>query len=119
MRYKYQYNEGWEVFLEDCTGFSYVCDCPTEGIAIKVRDALNIYLYEGNDREAFDEIPDYCDLFEVNKFKEMCKNGEFVDADGSGYYAFSDKMTRVPAKPSSFVSDFVDDKFTHVAWFNK
>lgn len=119
MKYKYQYNEGWEVFLEDCTGFSHICDCPIEDTAIKVVNALNLHLFEGNDREAFDEIPDYCDLFEVNEFKEMCESGEFVDTDGSGYYAFSDKMTRVPARPSAFRNDLTEKQFTHVAWFNK
>ena len=62
---------------------------------------------------------EYGDIFTVEEFKELVKEGMFIDYDGSG----------IPAKLEGVVDDSINiypsrlDKIpedaTHVIWFNK
>lgn len=119
-RYKWQLNNGsYEVFLEDIDGFTFICDCSNQETAEKVMWYLNNELFSGNDKDAFDAIPDYGELFEIDRFVELCKEGSFIDTDGSGYYAYINKMAQLSAVPSRLIYGEPDRTFTHVVWFNK
>lgn len=75
--------------------------------------------YSSYYESVWDKIPDYGDVFVLNDFLEMCKDGSIIDYDGIGYYGYSDKMSRVQAIPSEILKEGINDKFTHVIWFNK
>lgn len=59
-------------------------------------------------------------LYELNKFKELCKeeNPLLTDEDGYGYYATETAKSSIPVKPSDVVYDMLRTDFTHVLWFN-
>jgi hypothetical protein len=65
-------------------------------------------------------IPYYGDLFPVNTFVEYCKEGLFINYDGSGYYADEDGFYRdLPALPSQIIKGEINKEFKFVIWFNK
>lgn len=70
-------------------------------------------------KEILEEIPDYGDLFTIEEFEKDCKSGGFIDYDGTGYYAFKNKMTNKEISCDSFVKGTYDKNYTHVMWFNK
>lgn len=120
MKYKWQYNNlAPAVYLEDENGLSFACHCPNEKMAEKVTSALNFYLMTGMDKDVFERIPDYGDVYTIDVFVELCKEGSLIDYDGSGYYAYVDKMSRMNALPSKMVVGDIEKEFTHVVWFNK
>lgn len=65
-------------------------------------------------------LSDFGDLFTLQEFIELCKDGCFIDYDGTGYYAFIDKQSDKEIYPSDVIKkQKVDTKFTHVMWYNK
>jgi len=66
-------------------------------------------------------IEDYADLMTIEDFTVAVKDGDFVDHDGTGYYATDKAVSRLPAKPSRFITGDINNEFgfTHVAWFNR
>jgi hypothetical protein len=63
-------------------------------------------------------LPDYGDLMSVEKFKEYCRDGCFIDYDGHGYPVKDNKMTYdIIIKPSK-LKDIPNDT-THIMWFNR
>ncbi len=64
--------------------------------------------------------PDYGDKFTIDEFVQEVRNGNFINYDGSGYYATEQGMSRIPAIPSEIgYTRWGMKGFTHVAWFNK
>ena len=64
-------------------------------------------------------IPDYADMMTIAQFRDAIDCGTIFDDDGSGYYATESGVSEVPAVPSEIGQGFADERFTHVAWFNK
>lgn len=58
----------------------------------------------------------YGDLMTIEEFEENLRDGCINRYDGSGYYAFADKVSDLHV---NFDPDELDKDFTHVAWFNK
>lgn len=67
----------------------------------------------------FEEIPDYGDCMTIGDFIECCKDGNFIDYDGFGYYATEDKMTDICVYPSEIMSGVYRKDFPKVVWFNR
>ena len=65
-----------------------------------------------------EEIPDYGYHREIEAFKKECEAGAFNDYDGHGCFATATEMSDFPFAPSE-LSDPIDEKWTHVVWFNK
>jgi len=64
-------------------------------------------------------LVDYGDHMTMEAFVACCKDGGFVDSDGSGTYATATKMSNVSIHPSDIVDDNYDYRYSHVVWFNK
>ena len=64
------------------------------------------------------DIPDYGDVMTVQEFYECCAVGLFIDYDGSGRYVEDGKMASIGVSPSSILKK-IDERFTHVVWFNR
>ena len=64
-------------------------------------------------------IPDYGDLMSIDEFVSCCESGCMMDYDGTGYYATSDQMTRVQVFPSEVSEGKIDERWSHVVWFNR
>jgi hypothetical protein len=64
-------------------------------------------------------IPDYADVFTLRDFVLACQCGSFVDYDGSGEYAIDGRLSRIAAIPSMILAGSIEERFTHVTWFNK
>ena len=54
----------------------------------------------------------------VQEFYECCAVGLFIDYDGSGRYVEDGKMASIGVSPSSILKK-IDDRFSHVVWFNR
>jgi len=67
----------------------------------------------------YSPIPDYGDKMTINDFKENVDCGLFVDNDGHGYYATEDQITNLVVLPSDYFKNLIDERFSHVVWFNK
>ena len=61
---------------------------------------------------------DFADKFTVKEFASQCGMG-FVDSDGSGYYGNANMQSNKPARPSRLAGGDVDERWTHVYWYNK
>lgn len=48
-----------------------------------------------------------------------CESGGFIDYNGEGIYAFGTEATDVTVSPSQITDGEIDQRFTHVVWFNK
>lgn len=64
-------------------------------------------------------IPDYCEHMTIEDFVQCCKDGLFVNNDGSGYYATQTEMSDEQALPSILRHGIYNPDYTHVCWFNK
>jgi len=67
------------------------------------------------------ENPNYGELIPIKEFRESIEKERFIEGDGVGYYALSDKHGDMNVdfdlvKFDKFVSWY---GFTHVMWFNK
>lgn len=64
------------------------------------------------------------DLYTMEKFKKMCDFGAVMNSDGFGFYATEKEESDILIKPTDitmdggFVDFRVDEKLTHVAWYN-
>lgn len=77
------------------------------------------YEKEVLDKIEFRQQYDFGDKMPLDEFINDCKEGYFVDSDGSGYYGTEDKQTNLPIYPSSIMSGTYRTDFSHVYWFNK
>lgn len=75
--------------------------------------------YRPLDKIEFRQQYDFGDKMPLDEFINDCKEGYFVDSDGSGYYGTEDKQTNLPIYPSSIMSGTYRTDFSHVYWFNK
>ena len=64
-------------------------------------------------------IPDYGTLMTLTEFTEDCKLGCLINYDGYGYYSDGKTMTEILIRPSDVMSGRVNQKYTHVVWFNR
>lgn len=66
-----------------------------------------------------EDIPEYGDKMTVAEFLYAANTELFIDSDGIGYYATKDKLTRIVARPSDLSMGIIDNRWSHVIWFNK
>ena len=66
-----------------------------------------------------ESIPDYGDRMTLAEFVSTCMCGGFIDSDGFGNYAFANECTSLEIYPSHVHKNKIDQRFTHVVWFNK
>jgi len=59
------------------------------------------------------------DIYTLQEFIAICKDGGFIDYDGFGVYAFEDKKTDIEIYPSDIKNGNVRNDFTHVVWYNR
>ena len=64
-------------------------------------------------------IPSYGKLMTLKEFIENVKSGCFVNYDGYGYYSDGKEMSDELVRPSDVRNGGVNDKWTHVVWFNR
>jgi hypothetical protein len=71
--------------------------------------------------KGLDDLPEYGDIIELEKFQSACKNGLFIDYDGDGHYATETGMDRTHRVcPSKVLAGEVAPEWaTHVVWFNR
>jgi hypothetical protein len=67
----------------------------------------------------FEKIPDYGYKMTLKEFIEDVDYGTFVDYDGHGYYATETEMTDIVVFPSMIINKNIDERWSHVVWFNK
>jgi hypothetical protein len=65
------------------------------------------------------EIPTYGDLMSIDDFVNACKDGWFIDYDGSGNYCVDGKMTNITIIPSDVKSNKYRKEFKEIIWFNR
>jgi len=67
--------------------------------------------------------PDFGDLYTIPEFMDMVQEGVVSDCDGTGYFATSDKLSDISARPSTLrlsrSTEPYTGEFTHIMWFNK
>lgn len=67
-----------------------------------------------------EEIPSYGDHMKFEDFEEACRNGWFIDYDGSGVYATEDKISDIAIYASDFTEhNNIRADFSHVMWYNR
>jgi len=86
--------------------------------SLSVLPSVLSYYYEIY-QEKLEPIPSYGDLFTLDDFIGMCKDGTLINSDGTGYYATEQGMSDVAVYPSSVMQNDISKKWTHVVWFNK
>ena len=59
------------------------------------------------------------DLYELEKFISMVRNGGFIDDDGWGYYATETTKSDISIYPSDISENIYRTDFTHIIWFNR
>ena len=64
-------------------------------------------------------IPEYGDLMTIEEFTQDCKDGNFTNYDGVGHYSLKDKVSNIGVSCLFVRLGIIDDRFTHVMWFNK
>jgi len=57
------------------------------------------------------------DLFTIQEFIDMCECGAWLD--GTGCYAYQDKVSNIYLSPSDLLCGELRDDFTHVMWYNQ
>ena len=67
----------------------------------------------------FEKIPNYGDKIPIKEFIEEVDCGMFIDYDGHGYYATETEMTDIVVFPSMIINKNIDNRWSHVVWFNK
>jgi hypothetical protein len=67
----------------------------------------------------YEPIPPYGELFTIEEFKRLVRNGEFSSCDGCAEYATETHATNVFANPDEIHDDIIDERFTHIIWYNK
>lgn len=67
----------------------------------------------------FSEIPKYGNKLSLQEFIENVNIGVFIDSDGYGYYATDTQMTDIIVLPSMIINKNIDDRWSHIVWFNR
>jgi hypothetical protein len=57
-------------------------------------------------------------LFSIEEFIERCKDGDFIDDDGIGWYGDETLQSRREAIPSEICAGVVEN-YSFVYWYNK
>lgn len=65
------------------------------------------------------EPMDIADVMTVEDFKKRCVVGAFIDSDGEGFYGNPKEQTSLPARPSRIAGDDIDERWSHVFWYNR
>lgn len=65
------------------------------------------------------DIPKYGNRMSMNVFIKCCKDGSFIDYDGSGNYVKDGKISDITIYPSDITSNNYRKDFTEMIWFNK
>ena len=65
------------------------------------------------------DVPDYGDVMSLKDFIECCKDGGFIDYDGSGTYAKDGKLSNISIFPSDVKHNSVRKDFDTIIWFNR
>lgn len=65
------------------------------------------------------DLPDYGDVMSLKDFIEYCKDGCFIDYDGSGTYAKDGKLSNISIYPSDVEYNSIRKDFDTIVWFNK
>jgi len=66
-----------------------------------------------------EDIPKYGSIMSLSEFVSCCKDGGFIDYDGSGEYIRDGKMSGISIYPSDITSNRYRKDFTEIIWFNK
>jgi len=64
-------------------------------------------------------IPDFADVMSLKDFIACCKDGSFIDYDGSGNYCIDNKETNITVYPSDIINGAIRWEFDAVAWYNR
>lgn len=67
----------------------------------------------------YSKLPDYGNVMSLKEFKECCKEGYFIDYDGSGNYVKDGMMSNITILPSDVTENNVRTDFDTIIWFNK
>jgi len=59
------------------------------------------------------------DLFTLEEFEQLCKDGSFMDNDGHGKYSDGKLVSNIKINPSDVTHGKVLMGWTHVVWYNK
>lgn len=59
------------------------------------------------------------ELYTLEKFISMVRNGGFIDDDGWGYYATDMTKSDINIYPSDISENIYRTDFTHIIWFNR
>lgn len=59
------------------------------------------------------------DLMSMEEFIKYCRDGSFIDSDGSGYYATETECTDIQINPSWVLKGRIRRDFEYVIWYNK
>ena len=86
---------------------------------IKEKERLESELRLIETPKYFDPIESNDDVYTLKEFIEMCKDGDFIDSDGFGEYAFEDKKSDIKIYPSDAMNSKIRKDFTHVVWYNR
>lgn len=64
-------------------------------------------------------LPNYGEHMNVEDFIVSCEAGAFLDYDGHGEYATEVECTTIIVHPSDVTKGKVDERWTHIMWYNK
>ena len=59
------------------------------------------------------------DLFTLEEFEQLCRDGSFIDNDGHGKYSDGKLVSNIRIIPSDVTHGKVLMGWTHVVWYNK
>lgn len=65
----------------------------------------------------FKPMPENVDLITMEDFTEHCRNIDFINSDGTGYYAFEKEVSNKEIKPEDYEN--FEKGYTHVVWYNR
>ena len=116
-RLKNKYNEIEDQCAHDGLSWEEFCEK-----AKKEKEGL--YFIDKYKRLKKDPIIEYGkewkgDTLTLEEFVRKCKNKEFVDEDGVGYYATESAKSDVKIFPSDIEEDLIREDFSHVIWFSR
>lgn len=67
----------------------------------------------------FEELSDFGSLMSLKDFIENCKDGSFIDYDGSGRYVKDGKESNISIYPSDVKNKSIRTDFDQIIWFNR
>lgn len=86
---------------------------------IKERELIQDKIRQLKKADGFEPIEKDDDVYTIEQFKGICKDGGFIDYDGFGVYAYEDKKSDINIYPSDVQKGNVRNDFTHVVWYNR